>query len=142
MFATSFYWNFCLVHYVYFQRFFLSKDLNENYLALMSDKIRSYHNLLFFGYSERLLAPLEKDSKLPKCGSDPIVRAKKLTTYLWIRAKIARKFDCKFIVCCFTCIHMVQFSRIWHHASLRRNGVKYLNEHSFQCLIKFWHLQM
>ena len=85
MFATSFYWNFCLVHYVYFQWVFFSKDLNENYLALMSDKIRSYlekHSLFFFGYSERLLAPLEKDSKLPKCGSDPIVRAKKLTTYL------------------------------------------------------------
>ena len=82
MFATSFYWNFCLVHYVYFQRFFFSKDLNENYLALMSDKNLEKHSLFFFGYSERLLAPLEKDSKLPKYGSDPIVRAKKLTRYI------------------------------------------------------------
>ena len=82
MFATSFYWNFFLVHYVYFQSFFSSKDLNENYMAF---RIRSYlqkHRLLFSGYSERLLAPLEKDSKLPECGSDPIVSAKKLTTYL------------------------------------------------------------
>ena len=93
MFATSFYWNFLLGMYIMFtfRGFFFSKDLNENYLALMSDKIRSYlekHSLFFFGYSERLLAPLEKDSKLPKCGSDPIVRAKK--THYCTRAIITR----------------------------------------------------
>ena len=126
---------------------------------ILFDEVRKCSQLLSFGifawyimftyrdlfslslwYSERLLAHLEKDSKLPECGSDPIFRAKKLTAYLWIRAKIARKFDCKFIVCCFTCIHMVQFSHIWHHACLRHNGVKCLKkEHSVWCLIKFWH---
>ena len=119
MLATSFFWNFLP--------------------GILCSLIEIFFSLSLW-YSERLLAHLEKDSKIPKCGSDPIFRAKKLTTYLWIRAKIARKFDCKFIVCCFTCIHMVQFSHIWHHACLRHNGVKCLKKkHSVWCLIKFWH---